>query len=122
MRIYQHLCLWSLITASFVPNSCDRRARELTCRDLSGTDKQARVVAAFQPWFGDPDHIKIGYNSNDPSVIHKQIQDAKKLGIYAFAVDWYGARHPFLDRSYALIQQMASKEHFHVALMYDETE
>jgi len=80
------------------------------------------VIAAFQPWFGDPDHIRIEYNSNDPAVIHRQIQEAKKLGIYAFAVDWYGERHPFLDRSYALIQQMASKEHFHVALMYDETE
>jgi hypothetical protein len=122
MRIYQHLCLWSLISASFVPNSCDGRARELTFRDLSRSNKEAKVVAAFQPWFGDPDHIKVGYNSNDPEVIHKQIQEAKKLGIYAFAVDWYGARHPFLDRSYALIQQMASKENFHVALMYDETE
>ena len=80
------------------------------------------MIAAFQPWFGDKDHIQVGYNSNDPGVIRKQIREAKKLGIYGFAVDWYGERHPFLDRSYALIQQIASKENFHVALMYDETE
>jgi hypothetical protein len=122
MRPYQHLFLWSVIAASFVPHSCDHRGREYTIRDVSQGTQGPKVIAAFQPWFGDPDHIRIEYNSNDPAVIHRQIQEAKKLGIYAFAVDWYGERHPFLDRSYALIQQMASKEHFHVALMYDETE
>ena len=122
MRPYQQLFLWSVIAASFVPHSCDHRGREYTIRDVSQGTRGPKVIAAFQPWFGDPDHIRIEYNSNDPAVIHRQIQEAKKLGIYAFAVDWYGERHPFLDRSYALIQQMASKEHFHVALMYDETE
>ena len=122
MRPYQQLFLWLVIAASFVPHSCDRRGREYTIRDVSQGTQGPKVIAAFQPWFGDPDHIRIEYNSNDPAVIHRQIQEAKKLGIYAFAVDWYGERHPFLDRSYALIQQMASKEHFHVALMYDETE
>lgn len=122
MRLYQQLFLWSVIAASFVPHSCDHRGREYTIRDVSQGTQGLKVIAAFQPWFGDPDHIRIEYNSNDPAVIHRQIQEAKKLGIYAFAVDWYGERHPFLDRSYALIQQMAIKEHFHVALMYDETE
>jgi hypothetical protein len=121
MRPYRHFFLWSVIAATFVPHSCDHR-REYTLRDISQGNQGPKVIAAFQPWFGDPDHIRIEYNSNDPAVIHRQIQEAKKLGIYAFAVDWYGERHPFLDRTYALIQQMASKEHFHVALMYDETE
>lgn len=122
MKIYQHLFLSLIIAASFAPSSCDHRARELTFRDLSKGDQKPKVIAAFQPWFGDADHIQVGYSSNDPAVIHKQIEEAKKLGVYAFGVDWYGARHPFLDRSYALIQQIAAKEHFHVALMYDETE
>jgi hypothetical protein len=122
MRLYQHTLLSLLIAVAVAPNSCDHRARDLTFRDLSRGDQKPKVIAAFQPWFGDADHIQVGYNSNDPAVIRKQIQEAKGLGIYAFAVDWYGARHPFLDRSYALIQQMASQEHFHVALMYDETE
>jgi hypothetical protein len=122
MKIYQHLFLSLIIATSSVPNSCDHRARELTFRDLSKGDQKPKVIAAFQPWFGDANHIQVGYSSNDPAVIHKQIEEARKLGVYAFAVDWYGARHPFLDRSYALIQQIAAKEHFHVALMYDETE
>jgi glycosyl hydrolase family 99 len=122
MRTYHHVFLWSIIMSVFLPNGCNRRSSELTFRDLAKNEKQPKVIAAFQPWFGDSDHIQVGYNSSDPGVIHRQIQEAKKLGIYAFAVDWYGERHPFLDRSYALIQQMANQEHFHVALMYDETE
>jgi hypothetical protein len=31
----------------------------------------------FNPWFGDADHIQVGYSSNDPAVIHKQIEEAK---------------------------------------------
>jgi hypothetical protein len=122
MRTYHHLFLYTLITAVVAPNGCNRHGADLTFREVARSNHNPKVIAAFQPWFGDSDHIKVGYVSNDPAVIHKQIQEAKKLGIYAFAVDWYGSRHPFLDRSYALIQQIAEEEHFHVALMYDETE
>jgi hypothetical protein len=81
-----------------------------------------RLLADYQPWFGSPGHINAGYSTQDPAVLKKQIQKAKDLGIYAFAVDWYGERRPFEDHSYALLQQMAGENHFHVALMYDETE
>src|SRR5215510_6973045 len=73
------------------------------------TDISPKVVADYQPWFGDPQHINVGYSTQDPGVLKKQIQRAKDLGIYAFAVDWYGERRPFLDRSYALLQQIASE-------------
>jgi hypothetical protein len=122
MRLYQGIFLCSVLWASSMPRGCDRRAHDRSLQELAHSDKSPKIIAAFQPWFGDPDHIRIGYNSNDPSVIQRQIHQAKSLGIYAFAVDWYGSRHPFLDRTYALMQQIASQEHFHVALMYDETE
>jgi hypothetical protein len=85
-------------------------------------DDSTRVLADYQPWFGDPDHINVGYSSDDPNVLRKQIEHAKDLGIYGFAVDWYGHRRPFLDHSYGILQQIASQNHFHVCLMYDETQ
>jgi hypothetical protein len=122
MKVYQGLLLCSLVSASFAPHACDHRAHDRSLQELGHNSSAPKLIAEFQPWFGDPDHIRVGYNSNDPAVIHRQIHQAKDLGIYAFAVDWYGSRHPFLDRSYALLQQIASEEHFHVALMYDETQ
>ncbi len=80
------------------------------------------VIALYEAWFGHPEHISVGYSSQDPAVIKSQIRHAKALGISAFVVDWYGDRQPFIDQSYALIQKLAEKGKFHVAMMYDETD
>ena len=79
------------------------------------------ILALYEPWFGHPKHISVGYSSHDPDVIREQIRRAKSMGISAFVVDWYGDREPFIDRSYALMQSAAEKDKFHVAMMYDES-
>jgi hypothetical protein len=89
---------------------------------LPSLQESSRILADYQPWFGDRQHIAVGYSTQDPAVLRKQIQKAKEMGIYAFAVDWYGDRRPFEDRSYALLQQISAESNFHVCLMYDETQ
>jgi len=83
--------------------------------------KAPEILALYEGWFGLPNHISVGYSSHDPAVIHKQIREAKSMGISAFVVDWYGDREPFIDQSYALVQKIAAKEHFRVAMIYEET-
>jgi hypothetical protein len=78
------------------------------------------MLAAYQPWFGRPGHINVGYSTQDPVVLSNQIEQAKELGIAGFVVNWYGPRKEFEDRSYLLLQQTAAKGDFRVALMYDE--
>ena len=85
----------------------------------TGTSPQ--VIALYEAWFGHPRHISVGYSSQDPEQIQHQIKAAKKMGITAFVVDWYGDREPFIDRSYAEMQKQAGKNGFQVAMMYDET-
>jgi hypothetical protein len=84
-------------------------------------DKATTVLAVYEAWFGDPDHIKIGYSTQDVVVVEKQMEQAKNMGISGFVVDWYGPRKGFIDTSYAHMQQVAYKSNFKVALMYDET-
>jgi hypothetical protein len=81
-----------------------------------------RMLAVYEPWFGHPQHISVGYSSQDPVAIRKQIDHAKQLGITGFVVDWYGDREPFLDRGYALVQSIAAERQFAVAMMYDESD
>lgn len=81
-----------------------------------------RFLAVYEPWFGHPRHIDVGYSSQDSVVIREQIEQAKKLGISGFVVDWYGDREPFLDKSYALLQSIAAEQNFTVAMMYDEAD
>jgi hypothetical protein len=81
-----------------------------------------QVIAAYQPWFGKHSHMNVGYSSQDRVVLERQIEQAKGLGISAFVVNWYGPGKDFEDRSYALLQQLASQHNFFTALMYDEPE
>ncbi len=81
-----------------------------------------QYLAVYEAWFGHPQHISVGYSSQDPIVLHEQIKQAKAMGISGFVVDWYGYRQPFIDRSYALMQAAAAQENFHVAMMYDESD
>jgi hypothetical protein len=99
-----------------------RQSINQTAQNGSVDDRSPKILADYQPWFGDRQHIDVGYSTQDPDVLRKQVQRAREMGIYAFAVDWYGDRRPFLDRSYALLQQVSSQNHYHICLMYDETE
>lgn len=85
------------------------------------TGSSPQVIALYEAWFGHPRHISVGYSSQDPEQIQRQIKAAKKMGITAFVVDWYGDREPFIDQSYAEMQKEAGKNGFQVAMMYDET-
>ena len=83
---------------------------------------QPEIIAVYEAWFGFPKHISVGYSSHDPKVIKRQMREARGAGISGFVVDWYGDREPFIDDSYALMQKTAAKQHFKIAMMYDETD
>src|SRR3569833_4448972 len=86
------------------------------------TGSSPQVLALYEAWFGHPRHISVGYSSQDPDVIERQIKSAKSMGITGFVVDWYGDREPFINRAYAEMQKAAGENHFKVAMMYDETD
>src|SRR3569833_2194514 len=89
---------------------------ELKHKAVSSTPQP---LALYEAWFGQPKHISVGYASNNPDTIRDQIRKAKELGVNGFVVDWYGDREPYIDRSYAVIQNAAAKEIFNVAIMYE---
>jgi hypothetical protein len=100
----------------------DLRSSHSTRLEHKAMGTSPEVVALYEAWFGHPKHISIGYSSQDPAIIKSQIHHAQAMGISAFVVDWYGDREPFIDRSYSLMQTIAAKSKFHVAMMYDETD
>jgi hypothetical protein len=100
---------------------CTERFHYATAQAAVQPPEPTRVLAVYEPWFGHPRHIDVGYSSTDPTVIKKQILSAKQMGISGFVIDWYGYREPFLDKSYSLLQKIAAQQDFTVAMMYDET-
>jgi hypothetical protein len=81
-----------------------------------------KLLAVYMPWFGDHSHMDVGYSSQDPAVLRRQIEHARRMGISAFVIDWYGESRPYSDHNFALLQQSASENHFQVALLYNESE
>lgn len=78
------------------------------------------LLAAYQPWFGRGNHLNVGYSSEDPAVLHRQIGEARDLGISGFVVNWYGPRYEYEDKAYSLLQNAAAELQYATALMYDE--
>ena len=111
----------ALLLLALIPLGCFNSSRAMRLR-FRAVGSSPEVVAVYEAWFGHPRHIDVGYSSHDPALIKRQILHAKAMGISAFVVDWYGDREPFIDTSYGLMQKIAAKSKFKVAMMYDETE
>jgi hypothetical protein len=110
-----------LLVCVVLVNGCGRTNMHRIAHESRGPQGSPKILAVYMPWFGDSEHIDVGYSSHDPRVLRGQIESARSAGIAAFLVDWYGDRRPFLDKSFGLLQQAAHESHFQVALMYDET-
>ena len=110
--------LWPLLLLS----SCaERDVHSIVKKNLQAPDISQQILAVYEPWFGDRDHINVGYSSHDAAVLHSQIAQAKSLGISGFVVDWYGTRKPFLDETFArLVDAAKASQDFQLAIMYDE--
>lgn len=81
-----------------------------------------KIIAVYMPWFGDPRHIDVGYSSQDPDVMRRQIDEAVSMGISGFAVDWNGPSHTYTDKNFGMMEQIAIEKHFQVALLYNESD
>ena len=97
-------------------------ARRMLPQNAMAPGASPKLLAVYMPWFGNHAHMDVGYSSEDPAVLRKQIQQARHMGISAFVVDWYGESNPYSDHNFALMQQAASEGHFQVALLYNEAE
>src|SRR5258708_7139231 len=113
----------ALFLAIFLPRACSGPvSSQIQSLKYKAAGAAPEVLALYEAWFGHPQHIDVGYSSHDPAVLTRQIQKAREMGISGFVVDWYGDRQPFIDKSYALMQSLAGKNKFKVAMMYDETD
>jgi hypothetical protein len=111
----------AFLACIFLSRGCSGSEDHAMPLKYKATGNAPQTIALYEAWFGHPSHISIGYSSHDSAVINDQIHKAKGMGISAFVVDWYGDREPFIDRSYELMQTLAAKNDFQVAMMYDET-
>jgi hypothetical protein len=80
---------------------------------------RTKIFAHLVLWFGQSDHINVGYSSTDPAQIKRQINDMISRGIDGVVMVWYGPNNS-IDRAAQLVMNEA-EEHpgFTFALMVD---
>ena len=60
-------------------------------RSLLYPGATTKIYAHIMGWFGDPRHMNVGYRSDDPAQVHRQIEDMISRGIDGVMIDWRGS-------------------------------
>jgi hypothetical protein len=80
---------------------------------------QTKVFAHMVLWFGQPDHINVGYSSTDSGQVKRQISDMISRGIDGVVMVWYGPNNA-IDRAAKLVMHEAETHPgFTFAMMVD---
>ena len=80
---------------------------------------QTKVFAHLVLWFGQSNHMNIGYSSTDPAQVKRQISDMISRGIDGVVMVWYGPNNA-IDRAAKLVMHEAETHPgFTFAIMVD---
>src|SRR6266480_1638703 len=96
-------------------------ASKLDVHTLLYPGTSTKIYAHLMPWFGDPRHMSVGYSSQDPAQIHRQITDMISRGIDGVIIDWYGSRDTITNTTTLRVMTEAEQHAgFKFAIMIDK--
>ena len=78
-----------------------------------------KVLAQLLLWFGQSNHMNVGYSSDDPAQVKRQIEDMISRGIDGVIVDWYGPNNPIDQATQLVMHEAESHPGFSFAIMID---
>jgi hypothetical protein len=78
-----------------------------------------KIFVQYLLWFGQADHMNIGYTSNDAAQVQRQIDDMVSRGIDGVIVDWYGPNNAIDQATQLVMQQAEQHPGFQFAIMVD---
>jgi hypothetical protein len=90
---------------------------KLPLRSLLYPGATTRIYASLMPWFGDRRHIDVGYHSDDPQQIARQVTDMMSRGIDGAVVDWYGPDDNITSRTNELLLRESEARNFQFAIL-----
>jgi len=81
-----------------------------------------KIYATWLGWFGQPNHMQVGYQSNTQAEVHAQVQDMISRGMAGAIADWYGVANTTIDSATMLLRSEAeaSGGKFQFAIMEDK--
>jgi hypothetical protein len=110
----------STFTAQGNGNAAAGNVSKAPVQSLLYSGSNTVVLATWEPWFGSPSHMNVGYSSNNPAQIHSQVLDMVSRGIQGVVIDWFGSNVPILSQaSMLMMQEVETHSGFQFAIMED---
>lgn len=79
---------------TLMPNSPAGHVSDISLHQLMYPGWTGRMICEYQPWFGNPQHISVGYNENDARTVAAQDLAMIAEGCDINLIDFYGALSP----------------------------
>jgi hypothetical protein len=79
-----------------------------------------KVYAHMMVWFGQSNHMNVGYSSTDATQIKNQINDMISRGIDGVIIDWYGPNNSEDQATQSIMAEAEKHPGFTFALMVDQ--
>lgn len=79
-----------------------------------------KIYAHLMLWFGQNNHINVGYSSTDPAQIKRQVTDMISRGITGVIIDWYGPGNSIDQATQLVMAEAENHPGFTFAIMVDQ--
>lgn len=106
-----------ILTGGIAPSG---NVSRVPMRSLMYSGSQTKAFAALMGWFGKSSHISVGYNSQDPAQVAKQVADMRSRGIDGAILAWYGKDSYENKTALALKAAAEADQPFQFAIMIDK--
>jgi hypothetical protein len=91
----------SSYTQDLSGNATPGNVSKLPLQSLLYPGATTKIYAHFMGWFGSPDHISVGYRSDDPAQLRRQVEDMISRGISGVIASW--DTNPMVQKSVPLL-------------------
>src|SRR6185312_10962615 len=75
-------------SADISGNATPGNVSKLPLEGLLYPGSTTKIYAHYMGWFGSKDHISVGYRSDDPAQVRKQVEDMMSRGISGVIASW----------------------------------
>ena len=81
-----------------------------------------KIYVTWLSWFGQPNHMNVGYVSDSAAQVHAQVEDMISRGIAGAIADWHGVANTSSEAAIQLLKKEAeaSSGQFQFAIMEDK--
>src|SRR5262249_14938305 len=110
----------STFTTQSNGNAAPGNVSKIDVHSMLYSGANTKIYAHLMLWFGPPNHMNVGYTSDNATQVHKQIMDMISRGIDGVIIDWYGPSNS-IDHATQLVMAEAEKHPgFTFAIMIDQ--